>query len=354
LAPDKDVEKFLDTIDCTKAKVVRGCHAFDVFGMVDVIPTEINVVGREAIRYAIQSVLKIASQNKIRKFVEYETGKPFDGKIGIFVQDYIGQNRGSIIEHPHENGIFRIGRVTPTWISDENVDEEICDETGNAADYFICGRKGEKLKYKKESVFGRNEAQERKKVIELYRKVLDAGLLPSSHSFQMEYGIEEATGEIKFYQARLLRPFEPMADFDINELELGDFYWIARQYGALGVTSPQGLEIMHRAELTKEFIHRWRKEKHVAYAHNNYKNRGTTELDVQPRNLGAYLPYQYQVLEHGHYRWLQKAPVTLIGMGRCFPNKIHTELYQRVQEINEAVRVRIFSDGFQGAIQFVE
>lgn len=358
LAPEDNVEKFLDKIDYSKPKIVRGCHPLDVFGMVDVIPTQIDVRGREAVRQAVYDLLGWTRKNReARSFIEYESGQPFDGKVGILVQDFCGKVRGSIIQHPHERELYRIGHVAPAFIGDEIVDEDNCDGTGNVIEQFHFMRnKNDPKKFKKTPS---HEKEITKRIIQLYRKIQESGLMPASHSFQMEFGQEDDTGEIKFYQARLFKPFQPMADFDLNDLDLEGKWSVTSPYNAFGITSPEGSEIMHRAELTKEFINRRKKERQVVYAHNAYEHRQTTPLDVQPRNIYGFLPYQHHcILEHGYYRWSQKAPVTLVGAGSQMPGVFwgsdKNPFYEPVQKINQTVRVKLFSNGFRGIIQFVE
>lgn len=348
LAPGEDVKKFLDKVSFRNQVVVRGCHALDVTGMVDVVPTEVGVSGREQVRKAIASVLESARSDDVKSYMEYESGMPFDGEIGILVQDYCKGVRGSIIEHPHERGIFRIGSEY-----DGEVDEMVCDEQGRQFKLFGKIEKRGIREVKDDFWGARTRAQE---VIDFYRMVQESGLMPETHSFQMEFGKEQKTGKLRFFQARLFKPFEPFADFDALEQFSGDAgVSITNEFGVFGITPPEGSAVMYRAELDREFVDRWRNKENVAYAYNNYGHHEVTALDVQPRNMAAYLPYQpVSVLEHGHFRWMQKAPLSLIGLGRKIPGKDWMPGPDLIQNISDVVKLRIVSDGFCGVIRFEE
>lgn len=348
LPPGADVGKFMALLNTQDAKAVRGCHPLDVVGMVDVFPTQLDVRGSQAIRKAIEDIMLAAQAPDVKSYVEYESGQPFSGNIGILVQDYCGQNGGSMIEHPHERGVYRVSRISPTITSVIDEDEEICREDGRALDVMAMGRGREKgIKYKSYQTI---EQDEMEKVIHLYRGIRDSGLIPSSHSFQMEYGIN-GVGEVIFYQGRLFRPFEDKKDFPVDE------DWDTRSssaYDAFGITPEGGIE-MPLAELDHEFVERYKSEQRIAYAYNAYGHRTTTDLDLQPRNLYSYLPYQSHVLEHGHYRWLQKAKIAIAGLRRHMNTPGRSkELYESMQEIGDEIRVRLFSNGIVGSVMVLK
>lgn len=344
LAPSEDLGRVLERIDSSRGKIVRVCHPLDVFGMVDVIPSELNVSGKDAVREAIERVRAQSTSEDVADYVEYETGKPFDGKIGVLIQDYNEGKSGSIIEHPHQKGVFRIAH--------------------GYSEYTFRETDGDL----------RTPARE---VLGLYRKVQESGLMPSSHSFQMEWGKRD--GEVLFYQARLFKPYEPAADFQLDDLNQDfdpDYFDITRPFDTFGLTGPEGTDVMHRADLSvdfsvsdpeaiiREFLRLRENESRVAYAFNTFDNRGSSPLFVQPRNMGAYLPYNPKaILAHGDFRWVQKAPVTLVGMGFRKPPRGEKEAItlgsgieggRAIQNPSEEIQLKVYSNGIRGMIHFME
>lgn len=352
LAPGDDLEKFLDTLNYSRRKIVRACHPLDLLGMVDVIPTmPVNRTDRDAVRFSINRVLEEAQDDEVRSFAEYESGESFDGKVGILVQDYCGTERGSIVEHPHERGLFRVGREYASITSSTNIDEEMFDEDGRQLDLMEMKYNDDPEPIYDESVWGIGAA-EVQKVIALYRKIYDTGLMPESHSFQMEYGIDDRTREVMFYQSRIFKPFEEGGTFE-PEFDVFTSH-ITMPYLTFGITPENGLE-MQLAELDTESIEKYQNESQMAYAYNAYGHRCTTDLDVQPHNVAAYLPYQHQILEHGHYRWMQKAPVTLPFVRKSLVRGADRRgLHESVQDLSEEIRVRITSNGIRGVIQVID
>ncbi len=358
LAPGDDVEQFVRSLDYSNPKVVRGCHLLDFVGMVDVIDTVKASKGRLAVKKAIDDVLKQAAGEDVKSYVEYESGIPFDGKIGILVEDYYGEERGSIIEHPHMKGIYRVGKVIPTIgfelsrlakiemsnVAKYDVDEEVCDVNGRAIDLFNT-KHVENIGFKSDQSIKQDEA---KKIIELYRKVADSGLIPEGHSFQMEYGINKTTKAPIFYQARLFKPFAERASYDIDVLE----WRKTMPFSTFGITPESGIEVS-LAYLDEEGIQYSSSKESVAFAYSaSGKNqRGSTTLDIQPKNIEVYLPYQYQLLEHGHYRWLQKAQVSLPSVVRNIEDRLESSIHLAAES---EIKVKVCSNGIVGGISLVE
>lgn len=309
--------------------------------------------GRLAVKEAIENVLEQALSEDVKSFIEYESGVPFDGKIGILVEDYYGEERGSIIEHPHMRGIYRVGKVTPTiyfnvaqtTVGKYNVDEEICDVSGRAIDQFATVA-NDSIGFKSSQSIEQDEAR---KVIELYRKVADSGLIPESYSFQMEYGIDKTTKEPIFYQARLFKPFIERANYNRDDVDW-DFNG-TMQFNAFGITPKEGIET-RLAYLDEDGIKHSSDKGAVAFAYSaSGKNqRGSTTLDIQPENMEVYLPYQYQLLEHGHYRWLQKAPVILTPVVTRLEDKLDSSIHCAAEE---EVKVKVWSNGIVGGISLI-
>ncbi len=349
LAPDEDSESLLNEIDFSTPKIVRGCHELDVKGMVDLLDTwqeprqsrfgygrNLDSAERKnAVRQAIENIRNDARHEVIREFVEYESGQPFDGNIGVLIQDYCDLTQGSIIEHPHKKGLYRIAYASGA------VFEDMYDSNG-CKDHF-----GDK-----------DVDPEASRIITLYQQIRESGLMPGNYSWQMEFG--SSANDLQFYQARLFRPYEKPAEFDLRDVIFSDVR--ARgtdRYDVYGITPPEGLD-MYRVPLyseshdEKNLVEQYKDHPRVAYAYSAV-NRLSTSLLSRPRNMYAFLPYQPYSLEHGYYRWAQKAPVTLIGMGSWNKNGGHVDHDSFFpQNSADETRVKIFSNGIKGAIQFLK
>ena len=179
--------------------------------------------------------------------------------------------------------------------------------------------------------------------------------MPASHSWQMEFGVtEDYRGvDIMFYQARLFRPYEPQAEFDIDKVSRSSRIHHTQPYNVYGITPPKGLETMYRAHLDEASVEQYKHHPQLAYAYQGF-NHESTSLSVRPQNMAAFLPYHPYSLEHGYYRWAQKSPVTLMGLGSINRSGGLVD-YDRLYPDNSAdgTRVKIFSNGIQGAIQFL-
>ncbi len=335
LPPGGDPEEMLARLDPNTKKIVRACHPLDFTGMVDVIYTDSHALTTpNQIRGAIQRVLVDSRRDAVASYVEYESGAPFDNGVGIFVQDFMdhlefGTQRGSIVEHPHKKGMYRIC---------EGEDEYTAQSDARPPDLSVT---------------------------QLYRRVQESGLVPSTHSFQMEWVRNRNT--LWFLQARLFKPFEPPGDFDVNECSFGGEAIVTRQFDVFGLTGPEGTEPMHRADLTVgydgnpktacKFVALRAGERAVAYAHNGFDSGHSLPLEIMPRNMTAYLPYHPNaLLGHGSFRWVQKASVTLGGLGAYGPASPSARYERRCshQALNKDILVKVISNGITGAMCFVK
>lgn len=334
IAPSEEVERRIEGMTFDREKIVRAYHPLDMFGMVDVLKTERNLRGTREVRHAIAEVLAHARRPDVRSFVEYEFGQPFDGNVGILVQDCCGDICGSILEHPHERGIYRIGLVTPAIIGKEVREEELCVADGRRLDKraFLHGH----VEYE-ESAIKRIE-----EIVTLYRRIIDAGLMPSTHSWQMEFGIDDVTNQIRFYQARLFKVFAPPASFepDILRTKRSEDVHLVWPYDCYGSTPEEGISIPI-SFLDEEGVYRTRNKNRAAYVFANRKDHETTPLSLQPANFHAYVPCsgQQQLLPHGHYRWMQKAELTMgISTNSDFNALVRRGSLQSVRLVSNGIR----------------
>ena len=344
LEPGQDIEKFLNKFwfwssEFNRPKIVRACHPLDFVGMVDVIPSIPNVTGKEGIRKAFYELIEYAQRSAVASYMQYETQEIFRGDIGIFIQDYYGLPRFSILEHPHQKGVYRIGQVQESKYSFSGSGEFVQEVISNDISKTLYNT----------SEHSRNNIDIAliKKAIELYKSIYDIGLIPKEYSCQMEFGINEVTSELMFYQSRLFKPFSERANFNLEDLRPTNRLYKTPYYGSFGVTPPQGEEMV-LAGLSNFDNEKIKTEPKVVYDYGFQGLHHSSELYVQPRNMAAYIPTETSsLLEHGHYRWLQRSPVSI-----NFPASIDSVLDTTNE--NEFPKIKVYSNGFVGAFEILK
>lgn len=173
-------------------------------------------------------------------------------------------------------------------------------------------------------------------VIAMYRSLKDAGFNPESHSFQMEFGINQLDKKRPcLYQARIFRPFAPRADFDLRRADYGT---------GLGVTNKDGEKFSLHSLLYGENNNL----KHPKAFYNHSAGQSLC-LDFQPEHASAYAaPNALDILDHGDYRWIQKIPLFVNGRFEHGAPEVR-ELEQDGKEFD----VRIKSNGQAASIEFL-
>ncbi|PIR48641.1 hypothetical protein COU80_02945 [Candidatus Peregrinibacteria bacterium CG10_big_fil_rev_8_21_14_0_10_55_24] len=347
IQPGDDSEPHLRTMNFDRKKIVRAYHPLDVFGMVDVLKTIPNLQGILQTRRAIQDVLAHVQQPEVRSYIEYEFGQPFDGKVGVLVQDCNTGARGSILEHPHQPGIYRVGVTTPLDPAIQAymkkikavMEEEVCTDDGKRIDAIETLHQGKQI-------YEESDIRHIDAIIAFYRHVRDSGLMPHTHSYQMEFGFDDVTNEVLFYQARLFKLFSPRAEFEPKSSDNPRIQSrVVFPYGAYGTTPEEGVSFPV-AFLDDDGVKRRKKDNDAAYIYANTSTHESTDLSIQPTNVAAYLACsgESQLLPHGHYRWMQKAPVTVM-LGN------DEDLIPRCR-IGSLRKIRVISNGINGMVEF--
>ena len=157
----------------------------------------------------------------------------------------------------------------------------------------------------------------------------------------MEYGAASET--IMFYQARLFKLFEGKADFSIERGDGSDATWqsIVTPYNAFGITPQDGIEFK-LTYLDRETVEKHKGREAMAYRHGAFFHNNSLGLDVQPGNMKAYLSMDQSLLEHGHYRWMQKSPLTFgMALGDLLGRR-------KIIEMCDDMPVRFCSNGVNG------
>ena len=387
---DDNVEEFLKNLDYENMKIARGCHPKDFTGAIDVFKTQYDLLrglkGIEEVREAIKQIREHAHSQEVKSYMEYETGEKYDGRVGVLVQDYNGPIRGSIVEHPHEQGMYLIERMVIGGELEKQLDffraafyqsfyhfkeTELERSTKRNLNLtmqkYICNREGHYLDdtkpYEKvmagkrlRNIPDMNELMQynftsnsNNLIINIYEKVKESGLIPKGYSYKLDYGFNDDRSPLPtIYQATLFKKFEDKSDFDIDP---GDKNLIVTGfYNAFGKTDSNGIELdfaeLSRANDFKD------KDKMVYFFHNQrnidsldhetYK-RNKLGLDIMPNNMQAYLTTSdVVVLEHEHLKWIQKADIALA-----------TKFLKKLKNMN-VKKVRILCNGIMGGVEIIK
>jgi hypothetical protein len=333
---DGSKENLLNRLQGEYPKIVRPCHPRDAEGLAGIMPHAIAQT-RDEVSRAIDGILEFAESEEFKTWFIYEFGVPYDGNASVLVQDWCGKTRGSIIEHPHHRGVFRINRIVPTDDSRTFATEDVCRSDGHVFDLAeMSGNRSREPIYKTSK---RHHSQDNSGIIELYKQIAETGIIPGNISFQMEFGFD-AAGRAFFYQARQFRRFEtsrltdPIPPRGINETR-----YTTLPYNCFGIYGGDGKVTMAVADLYQNNVRKNALSPRVAY---QYSSGALQPLPatVLPQNMEAYLTDDAGALARGHFRWMQKAVVTLLGIPAG-----------KIAELEASgANVSIHSDGIQGVI----
>lgn len=323
--------------------IVRGSHPNDYWGLVDIIETAKGKVSKNDLKDAISWIRGMAKHPSVLSYNEYEREfykdkdewQEYDGKIGIMVQRFIDGPRGSIVEHPHKRGAYLIDTVT-AWGGITNIDEVIVDD----------GRLDCSTAFSKISKDGTLMAQ----VVSLYKKVRETGFIPEDYSFQMEFGFDE-TGKIYFYQARPFKRFQEPT-FRLSSRRG------TKNYECFGITPEKGLEL--RIIKTKADPEDVQNIDHpFALVLDVYgvslSDHYIQNPNFQPRNMAVFLPVggSRPNLEHGTYRWVTKAEVSILSREATDISVLSQEIKYFFKELDTGSVIRVISDGLNHEIERV-
>ncbi len=201
-----------------------------------------------------------------------------------------------------------------------------------------------------------------REIVELYKEIREKEFISRDNSTQMEYVLYKDT--VYFLQERFFRKFEKALKFEIP-LDIDEYSHFKGIFGTrglnftFGITPEEGIEMPFNRGWNPKLINN-----KACYALNNtyyYNNNGNLKEDVLLRrtslplyvqpNIEAYIPDIDIIffLEHGVTRWLTKAKIGMLIPD--FNSKLsgYDAGMPRLPE-----KVRVYSNGTEGAIEFLE
>lgn len=270
--------------------IVRASHPHDFQGLVDVVSTQ--VVEKDAdIGEVIDRMRKYAKNKLVMSYGRYEN-PAYDGKIAIGVQPYLQHRRGSVVEHPNRPGEYVISYVNDnaTW----NLSGlEIETAMYNAAEDECKWLGGERI-----------EAEKAKIIADLYKLIERSNLVQDSLAFQVEFLDDGESVVIAQVRA-------------FTKKQIADFKLEGRERLVFGVTAPEGIELPVIQSPSGYDRDRKLISHAEPWAFLKTLHDDPLPLDFQPKSMEAFLISQSwssgitPSLEHHHFRYAQKANVTV-------------------------------------------
>ncbi len=238
------------------------------------------------------------------------------------VQDYYSREGGweecSLVEHPAESDVL------------------ILEKRGDLACVKGIWKGGHFIK---NGLYFHDEEYAR--IADLCKEIIDSGLIPEGQTFQLEYGFDNM--QLKIFQIRIFREKEERANFDID---FNRTKFLTGTYHSFGVTAKDGIEVP-LVYLNKAGINKFNSEDSVAYTFCSPFRR-SPDLSLSPENITAFIANSMgrNFLQHGMYRFVQKADVSLVVDEDRWNIDGDTTL-------NDFGTVRVYSNGIQGGISYV-
>lgn len=270
--------------------IVRASHPHDFQGLVDVVSTQ--VVEKDTdIGEVIDRMRTRARSELVMAYGQYENPE-YDGRIAVGIQPYFSLRRGSVVEHPNRPGKYVISYVNDNarWNpSGLEIDTGMYDEADDHCDWLG----GETI-----------ESQRAKVIADLYKLIEHSHLVQESHVFQVEF-LDDGES-IVIAQVRAF-----------TKKQIANFKLKGRERLVFGVTSEKGIALpvlqspngYNRDHQPLSYSEPW--------AFLKTQHNDPIHLDFQPRNMAAFLISQSWMsgitpsLEHHHFRYAQKADVTV-------------------------------------------
>lgn len=279
--------------------IVRGSHANDFQGLVDVLETHV-VKTRLGVSDAIANIRNEADSELVMAYAQHENPS-YDGNVVVGVQPFMPSSdwkRTNVVEHPNCPGEYVISNVTPV---PSNLSGLSIDTAVYVGGEDMCMRLPGEGKHP--------VTEERSRVLmEIYKLIERSNLVQDDHVFQVEF---LDNGE-DFYIAQV-RAFmrKQVADFELD----------GKRRLVFGVTPPEGV-VLPVLQSPDGFDSDGKPLSHSErWAFLKTEHRESLSLEFLPKDMAALLISQsfhtgiVPSLAHHHFRYAQRADVTVFENG---------------------------------------
>jgi hypothetical protein len=315
--------------------IVRGSHPMDFQGLVDILMTEVS--DAKEVSESVDTIQRQAHSPAILSYGRYEN-PDFDGRVHVGIQPYMKVQKGSIVEHPNVPNNYVVSFV--------NFDYEPVSGDMITGVYDSDNDQLETIN----GFFGRVNGDEARvrQIVDLYRLVDSANLVRPGFSFQMEF--LNAESDVFIAQVRAFKKKE-QADFELNARKRLVFGITPEEGVVLPVfLSPNNFEYGDKADDSSPWAYLRPCQPFPGLSlrdimvFESETTKAARRLSFRPQNLAAYLigqSFSSQInngLEHHHFRWVQKADLTIfeggnLGFRGDFTRLFHTMPHEKLRDL---------------------
>lgn len=215
-----------------KPVIVRGSHANDWEGYIDVLPTKRDVSTEDQLFRAIKDIKRRATEKDLEIHAA-DWNQHFTPEVHILLQEQSSSPlSGSMLRHPHVLDRVDVNYVDRVKYSDNcsryRPTFSLIRRNGRGGDIYHGGVDNVETLSKHEI----------NRIFEIYEAIENSGFFDKNWVYQMEIGLKP----FMIYQLRPFKPKEPFQDFEVP-ITIDESYPSLRSNLNFGITPPTGIEL---------------------------------------------------------------------------------------------------------------
>lgn len=285
-----------------KPVIVRGSHANDWEGYIDVLPTRRDVVTEDQLFDGIKEIKQCAASKEL-EIHSRDWGQPFTAEVHVLLQEQSPSPlSGSMLRHPHVLDEVHVNYVDRVKYANH-------DSISKPTFSFI--RKDNRVGIYHGGVHSHPISKgEIDRIFETYAAIEKSGFFRPEWVYQMEIGLDP----FMIYQLRPFKKKEPAKDFKVPFTINEDFPSL-RSDLCFGITPSVGIELSLLIMNPVDFYLSFSGDNKPYSLLLTDKQLGTVPTTVQIKNLVAYFSRArtHSYLEHGEFRFLRRARYSFLN-----------------------------------------
>lgn len=312
--------------------IVRGSHRNDYHGLIDIVPTVRGISTLSGLENAVKLIEGETASQDFKAHCE-DWKQPYTPEVHILIQS---QSKspivGSMLRHPHDRKQLRIE----------------CNELGDKSG----------VSHSKIGIFGdfhpnshlKIGDDEIKKLIEMYEKLENSGVIDAEWAHQVEFGL----GPLMFYQARPFKKFQPATkNLDYDFL---DSLPHIRSEESFGIAPKEGIDVtfvvrdipnLLGSSLTMDLPI---SEQYGLIVMGASRNSPPTGKKFGNLFVFCSSCHDFSYLFHGNYRLMKKADYSLIDIAVKKEGNLNFKPFYETVDLSDFKDSKFFSDGRSGFI----
>ncbi|MEK6963436.1 MAG: hypothetical protein AABX70_03350 [Nanoarchaeota archaeon] len=325
-----------------KPIIVRGSHKTDWRGCVGAVPTLQNINSFTDLEKAIKEMEREMKTPEMNAFMVDDSGA-YTSKLHFLVQEQSqSRMRGTMLLHPfskwEERTLF--------------VDYFDIDSGGEGRGDFYTHTPKLKSDGNWDKSFHRtselSNSKELDKLVEMYSKIVNSGLVSREWAYQVEFGLEP----LSFYQIKAFKLLEEARSFSLLDNVRGLKHLVFPDL--IGATGEEGMVVdlkgVHPLELKNSS-----RNKPVCDVKRPYglilqhRLSNNLPITVPLGKLEYFQPYAPFRLFHGTYRFMNRAQVTACGpAGKTADDSFNDDIIEEME--NYTGKARVIANGVHGVL----